>query len=107
MLLAEPLEPKVQEFILEYVVEWFSGIARSHDVSAMRLLWAACSSAVKSSKARESLAEKCRELLLSHEQDAKPVDAALELSKEMIKFRTFQENDLVKNLCKTAEIAEK
>lgn len=107
MLLAEPLEPEVQEFILEYVVEWFSSICRSHDVSAMRLLWAACSGAVRQSKAREALAEKCRKLLAdSYERDTKPVDAALELAQENIKFRTFQENDLAKNLRKYAEKTE-
>lgn len=106
MLLAEPLEPKVQEFILEYVVEWFSSICRSHDVSAMRLLWAACSGAVKQSKARKELAEKCRELLASYSQDTQVVDKALELARENIRFRTFQENDLAKNLRKNAEKTE-
>ena len=107
MLLAEPLEPKVQEFVLEYVVEWFSRISRSHDTSAMRLLWAACTGAVKPSKAREALAEKCRELLSSHSKDTKPVDTALQLAQKNIAFRTFQEKDLVKNLRKYAEMTEK
>lgn len=107
MLLAEPLEPKVQEFILEYVVEWFSGICRSHTVSAMRLLWAACSGAVEQSKAREQLAEKCRELLASQDEDTVPIDTALKLAQENIAFRTFQTDDLVKNLRKYAELTEK
>jgi hypothetical protein len=107
MLLAEPLEPKVQEFILEYVVEWFSGICRSHNDSAMRLLWAACSGAVKQSKAREQLAEKCRELLSSQDEDTTPIDTALKLAQENIAFRSFQTDDLVKNLRKYAEMAER
>lgn len=107
MLLAEPLETNVQEFILEYVVEWFSRICRSHSVSAMRLLWAACSGAVEQSKAREQLAEKCRELLSSQDEDTTPIDTALKLAQENIAFRTFQTNDLVKNLRKYAEMTEK
>lgn len=107
ILLAEPLEPKVQEFILEYVVEWFSSICRSHDVSAMRLLWAACSGAVEQSKAREQLAEKCRELLTSQDEDTTPIDAALKLAQGNIAFRTFQTDDLVKNLRKYAEMTER
>lgn len=99
MLLAEPLEPKVQEYVLQYVVDHFSSTyASNHSVSAMRLLWAACNGAVKPSAARKALAEKCREVLVQDAKDTTPVDTALELAQEMVDFRTFQETDLVKNL---------
>ena len=107
VLLEEPLTPEVQDFVLQYIVDNFDRVSWRDNSSAMQLLWAACTGAVKQSQPREAFAAKCRELLASQSLDTTPVDAALELAQANISFRSKQEADLVKNLRRYAEKAGK